>query len=80
MQSSLRGGVATLIQELVVTNETLLLLEETPNCNLYQSQVNCSTGSMGGDVKTWGRWLVEMGFKGTWGVWDAVDGGAAQVR
>lgn len=42
-------------------------------------QVPCSTGSLAGDTSAWWADLESLGLGGhSWGVWDAVDGGAAQ--
>jgi hypothetical protein len=77
-QGSLRGGVQLLYDEGVVTNASLLLLDDTPNCDVYPVQHPCSTGSLQSDITTWSGWLDELGLHGTWGVWDALECGTAR--
>jgi len=73
---SLVGAVNKLYALGVYTNTTTLLLDDTPNCDLYPVAKPCSTGSLQGDVAAWGAFLPRMGLGGsTWGVWAAVDGG-----
>ena len=73
---SLVGAVNKLYALGVATNATTLLLDDTPNCDLYPTAKPCSTGNLQGDVAAWGAMLPRMGLEGTWGVWAAVDGGA----
>lgn len=85
-----------------MAQQALLLLCDTPNCDLYPAQVRrgartvarisrssvprpphwqapCSTGSLAGDTEAWWADLDALGLAShAWGVWDAVDGGAAQ--
>ena len=73
---SLVGAVNKLYALGVASNATLLLLDDTPNCDLQPSKP-CSTGSLAGDIAAWGALLPRMGLGGTWGVWAGVDGGTA---
>jgi hypothetical protein len=72
-QGSLVGGVRLLVAGGVVTTDTMLLLDDTPNCDLSGAPP-CSTGSLDGDASAWSRMLNATGVR-AWGVWDAVDGG-----
>ena len=73
---SLVGAVNKLYELSVVSNTSLLLLDDTPNCDSHPTKP-CSTGSVGGDVAAWSALLPRMGLAGTWGVWAAIDGGTA---
>lgn len=76
---SLVGGVARLYAEGVVTNATLLLIDDTPNCDLEVTRP-CATGSLRGDIAAWETQLAAVNCTGTWGVWDAVDGGQSDAN
>lgn len=56
------------------TKDTLLLLNDVPDCDLDPVK-KCSTGSLASDTSTWFGWLDELGLTDTWGVWQLVDGG-----
>jgi hypothetical protein len=75
VQGSLVGGVRALVASGVATAASVLLLDDTPNCDLSGAPP-CATGSLAGDAKAWAGMLAETGVR-AWGVWDAVDGGVA---
>jgi len=79
VMGSLVGGVKKLYALGVVTNQTLLLLDDTPNCDTQPSHP-CATGSLEGDIAAWGAFLPQLALEGTWGVWAAVDGGAREAN
>jgi len=76
---SLQGGVKALYAAGVVSNETLLLIDDTPNCDTQPTHP-CATGSLAGDLATWGAYLPGLGMAGQWAVWDSVDGGTADAN
>jgi hypothetical protein len=71
---TLLKGVGALLVAGGATRDSLLLLNDVPNCDLHPATA-CSTGSVEGDTETWYGWLDELGLSDTWGVWDFVDGG-----
>ena len=70
---SLHGGVTTLYKLGVVKNTSLLLLDDTPNCDVEPSHP-CSSGSLSGDISGWAAIRRAVNVE-AWGVWDGVDGG-----
>lgn len=77
VQGSLAGGVARLLAEGVVSNGTLLLCNDVPNCDLYPTTKPCATGSLASDTEAWFAILDAQGLGSTWAVWDFADGGDA---
>ncbi len=71
---TLLKGVSSLLASGGVTQDTLLLLNDVPNCDLVPTK-KCSTGSVERDTATWFSWLDQLELSDTWGVWDFVDGG-----
>eukprot|EP00912_Choanoflagellata_sp_UC4_P002059 UC4_evm1s1315 len=72
-QGSLLGGANMLIEDGVVTGESLLLLNDIPNCDI-DNTTKCSTGSLINDTALWFSWIERLGVK-SWGYWDLFDGG-----
>jgi hypothetical protein len=75
VMGSLQGGVRTLYALGVVTNTTLLLVDDIPNCDAFPASHPCATGSLAGDVRAWEALVQPLGLSNTWAVWAAVDGG-----
>jgi hypothetical protein len=75
LMGSLRGGVEFLYSLGVVQNTSLLLLDDTPNCDMEPSHP-CSSGSLSGDVSGWAATRRSLQLS-SWGVWNGVDGGRA---
>ncbi len=80
VQGSLPGGVQKLYADHVVTNATLLLIDDIPNCDMYPSDRPCATGALTTDINTWGSWIKNQLKLDHYAVWDAVDGGTADTN
>ena len=76
---SLVGGARALFAGGIVSPETLLLLGDTPNCDLPGGKP-CSTGSLAGDIAAWTLDVQQLGVSDHWGVWALVDGGSEDVN
>ena len=76
VQGSLVGGVQALYALGTVGPATLLLVDDTPNCDLQPSHA-CATGSLEGDVAAYTEKLAALGLR-QWAVWDSVDGGVKE--
>ena len=76
---ALRGSVEILFSAGVCRNTTLLLLDDTPNCDTEGGTHPCSTGSLAGDSAAWDATRHALGLT-AWGVWDAIDGGRADAN
>jgi hypothetical protein len=74
VQGSLVPAVRLLWGSGVGNASSTLLLNDVPNCDLPPFHP-CATGSLPGDDGAWFGLLQSLGLGGTWGVWDAVDGG-----
>lgn len=70
---SLLGGARRLLSDGTAAADTLLLLNDVPNCDLDPAK-KCSTGSVASDTAAWFAWLDELELT-SWGVWDLFDGG-----